>query len=134
MPRVPDARAGWCSRLGGGGAPVNKCQHCQKRLSVLVLVVGHVGGHIAAGNSIFGKESYMVHPSGMFWRPSGGRGGRESKRQRVSEVRHSKLGKRCQMGLLRLGFAVGLVGLSFSWEKNCIILTTVHLHAFQQFL
>ncbi len=131
MPRVPDVRAGWCSRLGGGGAPVNKCQHCQKRLSVLVLVVGHVGGHIAAGNSIFGKESYMVHPSGMFLRPSGGRGRRERKPQRVSEVHHSKLGKRCQVGLLGLGFAVGLVGLGFSWEKNCIILATIHLHAFQ---
>ena len=131
MLRVLDVRAGWCNRLGGGRVTVNKCQHCQKRLSVLVLVVGHVGGHIAAGNSIFGKESYMVHPSGMFWRPSGGRGGWESKRQRVSEVRHSKLGKWCQMGLLGLGFAVGLVGLGFSWEKNCIILATIHLHAVQ---
>ena len=28
----------------------------------------------------------------------------------------SKLGKRCQVGLLGLGFAVGLVGLGFSWD------------------
>src|SRR6266568_8234837 len=123
MPRVLHARAGWCSRLGR--VTVNKCQYCQKWLLVLVLIVGHVGGHFVAGNSIFGKESYMVHPSGMFLCPSGGRGGRESKRQRVSEVRHSKLGKRCQVGLLGLGFAVGLVGLGFPWEKNCIILATI---------
>src|SRR6266567_7118839 len=78
MPRVPDVRAGWCSRLGGGRVTVNKCQYCQKWLSVLVLVVEHVGGHIVVGNSIFGKESYMVHPSGMFLHPSRGRRGNDN--------------------------------------------------------
>src|SRR6266567_1507970 len=38
------------------------------------------------------------------------------------------------VGLLWLSFAVGLVGLSFPWPKNCIILATIYLHAFQYFL
>ena len=60
----------------------------------------------------------MIHPSGMFWRP------RESVRRRdnvygvTDYFCFSKLGKRCQMGLLRLGFAPGLVVLSFSQKKN----------------
>ena len=40
----------------------------------------------------------------------------------------SQLGKRCQMGLLGLGFAPGLVGLGFSWKKKCIIVGITHLH------
>jgi hypothetical protein len=35
-------------------------------------------------------------------------------------VELSQLGKRCQLGLLGLGFAPGLVGLGISWKKNCI--------------
>jgi len=33
----------------------------------------------------------------------------------------SQLGKRCQWGLLGLGFAPGLIGLGFSWKKQGII-------------
>jgi restriction endonuclease S subunit len=33
-------------------------------------------------------------------------------------VDFSQLGKRCQLGLLGLGFAPGLAGLGFSWKKN----------------
>ena len=60
----------------------------------------------------------MLHPSGMFLRP------RKSGRRRGSiygvtdYVHFSQLGKRCQLGLLRLGFAPGLVGLGFSWKKT----------------
>ena len=32
----------------------------------------------------------------------------------------SQLGKLCQLDLLGLSFAPGLVGLGFSWKKNCI--------------
>ncbi len=76
----------------------------------------------------------MIHPSGMFWHPRGSGRRPESIYEVPDYFFFSKLGKRCQVGLLGLGFAVGLVGLGFSWEKNCIILTTVHLHAFQQLL
>src|SRR6266699_2992748 len=69
----------------------------------------------------------------MFLRPSGGGGGRESKRQRVSEVRLSKLGKRCQWGFLGLRIAAGLVGLGFPWQRKCILLATIYLHPFQPF-
>ena len=36
-------------------------------------------------------------------------------------VELSQLGNWCQLGLLRLGFAPGLVGLSFSWKKKLYI-------------
>ena len=35
-------------------------------------------------------------------------------------VELSQLGNRCQLGLLRLSFAPGLVGLSFSWKKSVL--------------
>ena len=98
----------------GLGAPVNKCQQCPMWLSGAVLAVGHVGRHFGVGNFIFGKESYIVNPSGMFLHPSGSGGGLERKRQCVSEVHHSKLGKWCHVGLLGLRIAVALVWLGFS--------------------
>ena len=55
----------------------------------------------------------MIHLSGMFWRP------RESGRRRdnvygvTDYFCFSQLGKRCQWGLLGLGFAPGLAGLGF---------------------
>ena len=77
MPRVPDARAGWCSRLGGGGAPVNKCQHCQKRLSVLVLVVGQLGDTLRQEIQYLGRNRIWYTHLGCFGAPAGaGAGGR----------------------------------------------------------
>ena len=63
----------------GSGAPVNRHQQCPMWSSGAALTVGHVGGHFGAGNFVFGKEPYIVNPSGMFSRSSGSRGGRESK-------------------------------------------------------
>ncbi len=95
----------WGCRMGGRGngavgqglgAPVNRHQQCPMWSSGAALAVGHVGGHFGAGNFVFGKEPYIVNPSGMFLHLSGTRGGRKSKRQCVSEVRPSQLGKECQ--------------------------------------
>jgi len=56
----------------------------------------------------------MIHPSGMFW-CSRGSGRRLESVYKVPDLwSFPQLGKRCQMGLLRLGFAPGLVGLGFS--------------------
>ncbi len=60
----------------------------------------------------------MIHPSGMFWCPRGSGRRPESIYEVTDYFCFSKLGKRCQVGLLRLGFAPGLVVLSFSQKKN----------------
>jgi len=70
----------------------------------------------------------MLHPSGMFLRLGESRRRRGSVYAVTDYVDFSQLGKRCQLGLLRLGFAPGLVGLSISWKKNCIQLATMYLH------
>ena len=54
--------------------------------------------------------------------------------QRVPEVRPSQLGRWCQLGLLGLGFAPGLVGLGFSQKFFCIIVNTVYLHTICYFI
>ena len=70
----------------------------------------------------------------MFWRS------RESGRrlESVSTVPNlkimSQLGKRCQLGLLGLGFATGLVVVGFSRVKFCIIVETMYLHVIYHFL
>ena len=70
----------------------------------------------------------MLHPSGMFLR-LGESGRRRGSVYAVTDyVDFSQLGKRCQLGLLRLGFAPGLAGLRFSWKKMYIIVITVYLH------
>jgi uncharacterized membrane protein YhdT len=45
-----------------------------------------------------------------------------------------KLGKWCQLGPLLLGFAPGLIGLCFSFEKKCIIADIVYLHVMYCFI
>ena len=52
-----------------------------------------------------------MHPSGMFWRSRGCGRRRDSVSTVPNLFRCSQLGKRCQLGLLGLGFAPGLVGL-----------------------
>ena len=49
-------------------------------------------------------------------------------------VELSQLGKRCQLGLLGLGFAAGLVGLDFSQKKKGIVVDTVYLHTIYCFI
>ena len=56
----------------------------------------------------------MIHPSGMFWRSRGSGRRRESIYGVTDYLAASQLGKRCQLGLLGLRFAAGLVGLGFS--------------------
>jgi len=56
----------------------------------------------------------MIHPSGMFWRSRGSGRGLESIYGVTDLKIMSQLGKWCQLGMLGLGFAPGLVGLSFS--------------------
>jgi len=46
----------------------------------------------------------------------------------------SQLGKWCQLGLLGLGFATGLVVVGFSQVKICIIVETMYLHVIYPFL
>ena len=58
LPRVPDERVGWYSRvglLGGLGASVNKCQQCRKQHSWGgCSLLGGLGGGFGQGKSIFG--------------------------------------------------------------------------------
>jgi len=72
-----------------------------------------------------GSRLHYNLTSGMFWRPRGSGRRLES----VSTVPNlkimSQLGKRCQLDLLRLGFAAGLAVLGFSQKKECI---TVYIH------
>jgi len=76
----------------------------------------------------------MIHPSGMFW-CSRGSGRRLESVYGVTDLKiMSQLGKRCQLGLLGLGFAPGLVGLGFSYKKKCIIAYIVYLHVIYCFI
>jgi len=69
----------------------------------------------------------------MFWH-SRGSGRRLESVYTVPNLKIiSQLGKRCQWGLLGLGFAPGLVGLGFSWKKQGIIGNTIHLYLFSFF-
>ena len=56
--RVPDERAGVCSRaglLGGFGGSINKCQQCRKQHSWGVRsLLGGLGGGLGQGKIIFG--------------------------------------------------------------------------------
>src|SRR6266567_7545596 len=126
-----DGRVGWfiCQgcRMGGRGngavgqglgALVNRHQQCPMWSSGAALAVGHVGGQFGAGNFVFGKEQYIVNPSGMFSRSSGSRGGRESKRQCVSEVRPSQLGKECQWACSGSILLLGSLGSVFHGQKT----------------
>jgi len=58
LPRVPDERAGLCSRaglLGGFGASINECQQCRKQHSWGAhLLLGGLGGTSGQGKNIFG--------------------------------------------------------------------------------
>ena len=95
----------------GLGAPANRHQQCPMWLSGAALAIGHIGGHFGVGNFVFGKEPYIVNLSGMFLHLSGTRGRRESKRQCVSEVHPSQLGKECQWA------SSGLVFLLACWAR-----------------
>ena len=47
----------------------------------------------------------------------------------------SQLGKRCQLALLGLGFAPGLVGLGFSLKKKKgIVVDSTYLHTIYSFI
>jgi len=70
----------------------------------------------------------------MFWRSTASGRRLES----VSTVPNlkivSQLGKRCQLGLLGLGFATGLIVAGFSRVKICIIVETMYLDVIYHFL
>jgi hypothetical protein len=72
--------------------------------------VGHIGGREIL---YFGGSGVHYTHLGCF----GARGGAGEAAERIDGPRISKfsqLGKRCQLALLGLGFAPGLVGLGFS--------------------
>jgi hypothetical protein len=76
----------------------------------------------------------MLHPSRMFWHSRGSGTRLDSIYEVTDYFCFSQLGKRCQKGLLRLGFAPGLIGLGFSWKKIYIIVDTIHMYVFYPFL
>ena len=69
LPRVPDERAGLCSRaglLGGFGASINKCQQCRKQHSWgACSLLGRLGGGLGWEKNIFGyipfNYNYYTH-------------------------------------------------------------------------
>ena len=70
----------------------------------------------------------------MFWR-SRGSGRRLESVSTVPNLKiMSQLGKRCQLGLLGLGFATRLAVVGFSRVKICIIVETMYLHVIYPFL
>jgi hypothetical protein len=79
-----------------------------------VLAVGHIGGDFGWEIVYFGGSRVCYTHLGCFGAPGGaGGGGRASPRCQTNQFL-SQLGKRCQLGLLGLGFALGLVVLGFS--------------------
>ena len=58
LPRVPDGRAGLCSRvelLGRLGASINRCKQCRKQHSWgACSLLGGLGGGLGVGENIFG--------------------------------------------------------------------------------
>jgi len=77
-----------------------------------VLAVGHVGGREIL--YLVRNDMLSTH-FGCFCAPAAGAGGRMGDQKSGFPIRQdSKLGKRCQLGCLRLEIAAGLVGLRFS--------------------
>jgi hypothetical protein len=74
----------------------------------------------------FGRDILYLCIYGLYtpiWDVLAPQGEREEAGKRLrtcSRSPGSQLGKRCQLGLLGLGFAPGLLGLHFSWLKMYI--------------
>jgi len=76
----------------------------------------------------------MIHPSGMFWCSRGSRRRLESISMVPNLKIMSQLGKWCQLGLLGLSFAPGLIVVGFSQKKECIIVAITYLHTMYCFI
>jgi hypothetical protein len=104
-------------------AVVRWCAHCWARW-------GGIGG----GNFyILGVAGFIT----SIWdvlAPQGERLGAEKRLRTCSRSPDSKLGKRCQLGSLGVGFTAGLVGLGSSYSKICTPLATLYLHIIYYFL
>ena len=95
----------------------------------------HCWAHWAGWGAFLGGKFYILGVAEYnkpIWDVLALEGEREeaARAYRQSQINQifSQLGKRCQMGLLGLGFAAGLVGLGFSLKKMCIVVITVYLH------
>jgi hypothetical protein len=79
-----------------------------------VLAVGYVGGDFGREIVYFGGSRAHYTHLGCFGARGGAGGGGRAYRQSQTNQISSQLGNRCQVGLLGLGFAPGLVMLGFS--------------------
>jgi hypothetical protein len=130
MPGVPDERAGVYNRAGllGKGALVNICKQCQKQWSGGALAVGLVGGQLGAGNFYIWEEIIYYTPIWDVLAPEGEQKGALNHLTMRTRSPAFLIRKAVPVGFLKLIFAAGLVGLSFSGLKICTLLATVYLH------
>ena len=88
------------------------------------MVVGwctHCWAAIGGGKLYILGVAGLVTPIWDVLAPQGERVGAGERLWGDRFVELSKLGKRCQMGLLWFSFAPGLIGIGFSQKKKCII-------------
>ena len=96
-------------------------------------------GALAVGQD-GGQKLYILGVAGYnkpIWDVLALQGEREEAGERLygaKFVELSKLGKRCQLGMLGLGFAIGLIVVGFSRINFCIIVETMYLHVICHFL
>ena len=93
-----------------------------------MLAVVHVGGDLGWEIVYFGSSGVHYTHLGCFGTRGGAGGGGGAYRQSQTNQNFSQLGNWCQWGLLRLGFAPGLVVLGFLHFKTCKLLAIVYLH------
>ena len=99
-----------------------------------------VGWCTRCWGTIGGGKFYILGVAGLYmpiWdvlAPQGGWVGAGERLCGDRFVELCKLGKWCQLGLLRLSFAAGLVRLGFSRKKMCIIVYKVYLHVIYLFI
>ena len=78
LPRVPDGRAGLCSKaglLGGSGASINKCQQCRKQHSWGAhSLLGGLGA-VWGGEKIYLGSRQLIRIITSICAPQRGRGG-----------------------------------------------------------
>jgi hypothetical protein len=100
------------------------------------------GVHLLLGTLgwIWGGKLYILGVAGFvtpIWdvlAPEGEQEGAQKHSTTCSRSLGSQLGNWCQLGLLGLGFATGLVVVGFSRIKICIIAEKMYLHVIYHFL
>ena len=91
-------------------------------------MVAHSVGGIWGGKFDIWEEIMYYTPIWDVLAPQGERVGAGEQRAMRPRSLTSKLGRWCQLGLLGVVFAAGLVGVGFSWKKVCIWLDTMYIH------